>query len=344
MLREQGIELTLSPFLDASGFERMYSTGGAIGNATLATTSLLRRIAQTFQAGGYDLLFVQREAMPFGPGFFEWLYASIGRMPVVLDLDDATYVRYMSPTYGRLGSFFKFFGKTDKLIDRAALVICGNRFIADYVASRGGQSVVIPTVVDENLFSPGEHDNEVPVLGWIGTHSTFQFLETLLPILEPLAEKHRFKLRIVGAGRDDVSVKDVEVENERWSLEREVSDFRDIDIGLYPISTRGDLDPQWIAGKSGFKAVQYMAVGVPFIMTPVGTCAEMGVPGETHFNASSPDDWYTYLDRLLADRDLRIKMGAAGRRHCLEHYSLRKQAEILGSALMQVRSDATAGQ
>ena len=81
----------------------------------------------------------------------------------------------------------------------------------------------------------------------------------------------------------------VEVENAEWELEREVADFQELDIGLYPIETGGSLDSQWLLGKSGFKAIQYMAVGVPFVVTPVGVCAEMGIEGKTHFNAVSTE-------------------------------------------------------
>jgi glycosyltransferase involved in cell wall biosynthesis len=263
---------------------------------------------------------------------------------MVLDLDDATYVRYVSPTYGKVGSFFKFFGKTDKLIERSDLVVCGNRFIAEYVNSKRRKSVVIPTVVDESIFCPVEKANEVPVIGWIGTHSTFPFLETLFPVLIELARKHRFKLKIVGSGRDRVDVAGVEVENAALDLDREVRDFQELDIGLYPISGGGTLDEQWLLGKSGFKAIQYMAVGVPFVMSPVGVGAEMGADGVTHFNAATPEDWYDRLDRLLTDRNLSREMGKAGRQHAVEHYSLEVQAEKLATALKGVRGEFLARQ
>ncbi|MGI8812960.1 MAG: glycosyltransferase family 4 protein [Pyrinomonadaceae bacterium] len=337
-LSDKGIDLTISPFLNASQFGDLYQ-GGTAALAISLSKSFIERIRKTVHIGGYDVLLVQREAMIFGPAIFEWLYQKIGRIPMVLDLDDATYVPYVSPTYGKLGSFFKFFGKTDRLIARSDLVICGNRFIAEYVNSKGRNSVVIPTVVDESIFFPIEKKDEVPVLGWIGTHSTFAFLESLFPVLENLAEKHRYILKIVGSGREVVNLKGIEVINLGWDIDREVDDFQNLDIGLYPITMSESADQQWLLGKSGFKAIQYMSVGVPFVMSPVGVCAEMGIQDVTHFNAASPEDWYNYLHRLLADQKLRREMGKQGRRHSVEHYSLAAQAKLLAESLWKVREN-----
>jgi glycosyltransferase involved in cell wall biosynthesis len=171
------------------------------------------------------------------------------------------------------------------------------------------------------------------VLGWIGTHSTFPYLESIFPVLSSLAKEYEFRLKVVGAGRD-VSVPGVQVENLPWTLAREVADFQSIDVGLYPIDA-SLYSGKWAQGKSGFKAVQYMAVGVPYVATPVGGSAEIGEVGVTHFFASTEDEWYRNLKTLLADADCRRQMGAAGRRHAIEHYGLQDQAEKLAAALRE---------
>lgn len=335
-LRKQGIELTIAPFLEGTQFREFYAGHGIAGKAAGLVGPLFRRIAGIPGAGKYDLLFIQREAMFFGPGIFEWIYQNVGNVPMILDLDDATYVPYVSPSYGRVGSFFKFFGKTDNLIKRADLVICGNRFIADYVESKGADAIVIPTVVDTQVFTPIEKTSEIPVIGWIGTHSTFPFLETLFPVFARLAKTQRFKLRIVGAGKKDVNIDGVETENIDWSIDREVADFQSFDIGLYPITVSSSANEQWILGKSGFKAIQYLAVGVPFVMSPVGVCAEIGEVNATHFNAVSPEDWYNSLSKLISNAELRRSMGANGRKYSLDHYSVPVQASILARAMKSV--------
>ncbi len=335
-LSERGFRVDLRPFLTGEQFREFYRGAGLASKIVGMLEPLLRRVTQVMPSTKYDLLFVQREAMPFGPAIFEWLYQAVGRLPMVLDLDDATYVRYVSPTYGRLGSALKSFGKTDKLIDQSAVVICGNSYIAEHVESRGRKAVVIPTVVDTQIFHPIVRTNDVPVIGWIGTHSTFQFLKTLFPVLRQLAMKHKFRLKVVGSGVNDVSIDGVDAEVLPWSLDREVEDFQSLDIGLYPLDTKSSLDPAWLAGKSGFKAIQYLAVGVPFVMSPVGVCAEIGEHGKTHFNAACEEDWYNSLDKLLLASELRLTMGAAGRLHSIATYNLETQASLLADTLESI--------
>jgi len=273
--------------------------------------------------------------MIFGPPVIEWLLTRALNRPLVLDLDDATYVSYTSPTYGRLGQALKWFRKTDDLIRWSRIVTCGNRAIAEYVSSKGAIARIVPTVVDTEIFQPAARaDPGVPVLGWIGTHSTFPYLQSIFPVLSELAKTHTFRLKVVGAGLSEVSVPGVAVENQPWSLEREVADFQSIDIGLYPIDA-ALYSGKWAAGKSGFKAIQYMAVGVPYVATPVGGSAEIGEVNATHFFASRDAEWQATLATLISDTELRQRMGAAGRLHVVENYGLSAQADKLAAALRE---------
>ena len=334
-LKLKGINLEISPFLDSDSFNSLYKDKNFFKTITKIGSPLLRRTLEITKIKNFDLLFVQREAMFLGPAFFEWIFQKIGKMPLILDLDDATYVQYVSPTYGRVGSFFKFFGKTDNLIEKAQIVICGNRFIAEYVGKKGTKAAIIPTVVDTEISCPIEKDNVIPIVGWIGTHSTFSLLESVFPVLQRLAEKHDFVLKIVGAGREKIHLDGVKVENLTWNLEREVSDFQSLDIGLYPIQTAKSAPQEWILGKSGFKAIQYLAVGIPFVMTPFGICAEIAEPDSTHFNATNDEEWYNSLDKRLSDITLRKKMGESGRQYSLAHYTVATQTEILAEILAE---------
>jgi glycosyltransferase involved in cell wall biosynthesis len=341
-LSDRGISLTIKPFLDSKRFNSLYQRRDMVRTALGLLKAGALRLIDVYRARQADVILIQREAMIFGPPVIEWLSMTIGQCPMVLDLDDATYVAYTSPTYGRLGRALKWFSKTDDLIRWASMVTCGNRAIAAYAEGKGARTRIIPTVVDTDVFVPLPHSSDGPiVLGWIGTHSTFPYLREICPVLQELARTHPFRLKIVGAGTDAVNIPGVEVENLEWKLEREVQDFQSFDVGLYPI------DPSlyaesWAAGKSGFKAIQYMAVGIPFIAAPVGAMAEIGEAGITHFQARTKDEWFQALADLLSDRQLRRTMGEAGRRHVVAHYSLSDQADKLASALHEAMGQGKA--
>jgi glycosyltransferase involved in cell wall biosynthesis len=339
-LAERDVELTIHPFLDSTLFAHLYHQGSFPRTAAGLLKSAFLRLADLNSARTADVILVQREAMMFGPPLIEWLTTKALKRPMVLDLDDATYVSYTSPTYGGVGKALKWFRKTDDLIGWARVVTCGNRAIAEYVSGRGAKARIIPTVVDNELFRPAERgaaDGQA-VLGWIGTHSTYPYLESIFPALRRLAGKHDFRLKIVGSGKDEVSIPGVEVENSTWKMEREVADFQSIDVGLYPLDAA--MYEGWAAGKSGFKAIQYMGVGVPYVATPVGASAEIGEAGVTHFFASTEDEWYGALETLIVDARRRREMGAAGRRHAITNYGLPAQADKLCEALHEAAGRA----
>jgi len=341
-LSERGISLTIRPFLDSKRFNSLYQRRALAYTGLGLLKATVRRLGDVYRTRKADVVLVQREAMIFGPPVIEWLSTRIMGCPMVLDLDDATYVPYTSPTYGKFGKALKWFSKTDDLIRWANVVTCGNRAIAEYAESKGAQTRIIPTVVDTDVFFPKARPFNGPlVLGWIGTHSTFPYLREIFPVLQELAGTYQFRIKIVGAGTSEVNIPGVEVENLEWKLEREVDDFQSFDVGLYPIDPSLYAE-KWAEGKSGFKAIQYMAIGIPFVAAPVGATAYIGEAGVTHFAATTREEWFQALKCLLSDGQLRKTMGASGRRHIVEHYSLSDQADKLARALHEATGFATA--
>jgi glycosyltransferase involved in cell wall biosynthesis len=329
-LADRGITVDFRAFLTPRQFEELYRRRRLARTATGLLASASRRCRDLGAAVAADVILVQREAMLFGPPVFEYILARLLGKPMVLDLDDATYVSYTSPTYGRLAGIVKWFRKTDDLIRWSRVVVCGNRAIADHAALLGAKTVVIPTVVDTERFRPteGARYPGPPTLGWVGSHSTFRYLESIFPAIQRLARTASFRLLVVGSGRDEIDLPGVEVICRPWRLQGEVADFNEIGVGLYPI-----VEEAWSAGKSGFKAIQYMALGIPYVVSPVGACAEIGVTGLTHCTASTPDDWHDALARLLSDPAMGRRMGEAGRSHVLAGYTVPSQADKLADAL-----------
>lgn len=329
LLRAQGIDCELKPFISNAQFARLYRKQSLGRNALGMGFSAAARAFELISAKQWDVVFIQREAALVGPPLFERTIAKVLNIPIVLDLDDPLWIHYTSPIYGRLGSRIRCLNKTGELIRRAAHVVCGNDYIAQYVSELGSQATVLPTIVDTETFAPKDGPEAPPlVIGWIGTHTTLPYLEAIIPALEMLARKHTFKLRVVGGGRA-LRASGVEVEALDWSLGREVEDFRSLDIGLYPL-----IDDDWSRCKSGFKAVQYLCCGVPFVASPVGVVKDIAEQSQGALLASSSDEWFAALDRLLTEQGLRAALGRAGRVFALDQYRFADQAAKLGEILL----------
>jgi len=169
--------------------------------------------------------------------------------------------------------------------------------------------------------NPTDATHRFPVtIGWVGSHSTDPYLDRLLPVFEKLGRMHRFRLKIIGAGRE-FKVPGVEVLNVPWSLEREVLDLADLNIGIYPLP-----DTIWTRGKTGFKPIQYMAMGIPAVCSPVGGVREFIKHGENGLLAVTEDDWIEQLSMLIRDDRLRQSIGDNGRKTVEEWYCVQKQA------------------
>ena len=324
LLAEQGITLDVSPFLSNHVFAGLYDKRHRVQSALGVLAGVGRRTLEMFRLGSYDLVFIQREAALVGPPIIEWLARR--RVPFVLDLDDPTYLDRPSDVYGSIVGAMKWPGKTRRLIEWADHVVCGNNEIAAYVARHQIPATVIPTIVDVDRYVPrASREPGDLVVGWIGTHSTFVYFRSVLPVLRRLATSHRFKLRLVGAGTVDVPVDGIAVDLRPWQLDRELPDLQSFDVGVYPI-----LAEPWAEGKSGFKAVQYLACGIPYVASPVGVVASIGIPGVTHLGARTEEEWFTALSRLLSDGPLREEMSRKGREYAVEHFSIRRSAGMLG--------------
>lgn len=331
-LRSAGFDVTISPFYTPEFFRLVYQRGRYLRKAWSFSVLALRRLRELFTLGEYDLVLLYREAIPLGPPLIEWLVARRG-LPIVYDFDDAIFLPNVSEA-NRAFAFLKNPGRVARIIDLSRHVVVGNEYLAAYARQHNPAVTVIPTAVDTDRFVPrtAPVKPERPlVVGWIGSPTTFPYLEALAGVLREVARRHEFILKVSGAGRP-VSFPGVTTEEVPWSLAAEVSLFNTCDIGVYPLT-----DDEWSKGKCGFKAIQCLACGVPVVAAAVGVNREIIEDGVNGFLAATPAEWVAKLERLLTDAPLRARLAAAGRRTIEERYSVQvtapRLAAVLASAL-----------
>ena len=314
-LEGENIHACVRPFVSKQFFRILYEKGRWVEKGIYFAVSLLKRVGDLYRALGSDVVFIHREACPVGPPLFEgcfWLM----RKPIIFDFDDAIFLPDSS-LLGPAWRFLKCSWKVQYIIRMSTAVIVANRYLENYVRQYHRRVTVVPTVVDTEQFQVKQHHNEngSPVIGWIGTASTAGYLEKVFPVLEELSKRYRFILRVVGSSKK-VALSGVPVENCRWSLEEDGSFYRNMDIGIYPLP-----DNPWARGKAAFKAIQYMAAGVPVVASPVGMNAEVIQDGVNGFLASTEGEWLQKLSLLVEQPDLRKKLGQAGRKTVEERYA-----------------------
>jgi glycosyltransferase involved in cell wall biosynthesis len=327
-LRDAGFDVTISPFYTREYFRLVYQPGRYLTKAAKFLGLAVRRYLELLKVREYDLIFLYREAIPLGPPLLEWLLAKTG-VPIVYDFDDAIFLPSVSEA-NRVISFLKQPSRVASILKYSRRVVVGNEFLAAYARRHNSAVTVIPTAVDTTRFRP-RADQAVratkPVVGWIGSPTTFPYLEALADVLREVASKHPFTLKVSGAGRP-VNFPGIEVQEVPWSMADEVSLFNSCDIGVYPLT-----DDDWSRGKCGFKAIQCMACGVPVVAAAVGVNREIIVDGVNSFLAASREEWIDKLGQLLSDSALRSRMAAAGRKTIEDRYSLRVTAPQLATVL-----------
>lgn len=216
----------------------------------------------------------------------------------------------------------------------SSLVVCGNRYLAAEATQHSGDVVLIPTAVDTERFHPRERiaTNDLVTIGWTGSSSTNRYLNEILPVIAELTGGVRLKVLSSDTRDLDFSrLGRVPYEFVSWSAEREVPETASFDIGLMPLP-----DNAWTRGKCGCKALQYMALGIAAVCSPVGVNADIIDHGRNGYLAATPQEWSRILNQLVADPQARQTVGEAGRRRVEEAYSLTIQAERLVAAVERV--------
>jgi glycosyltransferase involved in cell wall biosynthesis len=336
-LEANGFDVTVDSFFTPSFFKLLYRKGRYPRKVVIFCGLAARRLASVLSARRYDLIFMYREAFPIGPPIVERFLAG-GAARVVLDFDDAIYLRNASEANWFVASL-KFVRKMGTIVRLADRVTVGNEYLAAYARAYNPAVVTIPTCVDTTRFVPraAAAAASKPVVGWIGSPTTTPYLAGLGDVLRTTSAQHPFVLRVSGAS-DELRLDGVDVRKEPWTLAREVELFSTCDVGVYPLT-----DDEWSRGKCGFKAIQFMACGVPVVASAVGVNKDIISDGVNGFLASTPQEWVEKLGRLLVDPGLRARFGVAGRKTVEERYSLRVQAPRLLAALRETLNGTRQG-
>jgi glycosyltransferase involved in cell wall biosynthesis len=321
-----GVECEVLPFLPAASLLHKYHHGHY--RARDLAHAYFRRIRVLLGKKEFDVIWIEKESLPWFPAWFE--RHLLGGRRYVMDFDDAIFHNY---DLHRSGWVRLLLGRRiDRLMAEASLVIAGNRYLADRaVASGAGRVEILPTVVDLTRYAPkaAYSIHTGPRIVWIGSPSSLQYLKALAEPLAALAKQRTYTLRVIGGAA--FTIPGVDVESLAWSVEMEAFAIADCDVGIMPLH-----DSPWEQGKCAYKLIQYMACGLPTVAAPIGANRDVLVHGETGLFANSPQEWINCLATLLDNESMRQRMGRAGRLRVEAEYSLQVMAPRLVQLLNEV--------
>ncbi|MGC9331216.1 MAG: glycosyltransferase family 4 protein [Bacteroidales bacterium] len=317
-MKSNGWEITYSNIISEKDDDVFYASGHYFGKFFIMLKAFFYRIKDVRRAKQYDAVFIYREVFMLGTTRFEKKLASLN-IPVVYDFDDSIWINDTSIGNQNL-RWIKQPQKTKKICGYADVVTVGNQYLARYAMQYNADVRVFPTVIDVDYHKPcRKNDANVITIGWTGTEPTLKHFETAIPVLKRLYRKYGDKIRFRIIVNFTYQCPEIPVEVVQWDKSTEIKDLSEIHIGIMPLP-----DNNWTRGKCGFKGLQYMALEIPTIMSPVGVNTEIIQDGKNGYLASTDDEWVGKISALVESPALRNKLGKAGRKTVVDKYS--KQA------------------
>jgi glycosyltransferase involved in cell wall biosynthesis len=320
-LNESGIEFEVHSFLSDYAWKILYRPGHFFRKALLIKLGFLKRIGLMFRCSSFDFIFIHREAAPIGPPLFEFILVRLLQKKIIYDFDDAIWVKNYSES-NRFFAFLKSHRNTETICRWAYKVSCGNDYLCQFAQQFNSNVVYNPTTIDtENYHNKIRHQTKDKfVIGWTGSHSTIKYLDGLVPVLAQLEKKYTFEFRVISDVKPDLALDSLVFV--KWQKETEIDDLLEFSVGVMPL-----VHDQWSEGKCGFKALQYMALGIPALVSPVGVNTKIVDHGLNGFICQTNEDWLEKLEILMNDFELLQRISKETRAKIIRDYSVHSNRE-----------------
>ncbi|MEO6453692.1 MAG: glycosyltransferase [Ginsengibacter sp.] len=320
ILKENNIVFDVQSFIDESTRKIIYQEGYYFQKIFGVIKGFSKRLIGLLKVPQYDFIVVYREASPVGPPVFEWIYTHIFRKKLIFDFDDSIWVPLVSDN-NRWIRFTKCSWKIKYICRWSYKISVGNMYLYNYAVKYNSNSILNPTCVDTEYRhnTLKSHDTEKVCIGWTGTFSTLVYLNQIVGVLQELEEKYSFDFIVIADKNPQLPLKGFKFL--KWNKETEITDLLQINIGIMPLS-----DTEFERGKCGFKIIQFLALGIPGVASPVGVNKNIIEENVNGFLCNSNEQWYLALEMLLNNKTLREKMGMAGRDKVEKNYSIKSNA------------------
>lgn len=318
-LKQHSYDYKFSYLITAKNDKLFYAQGKTFLKFLLLIKFFIQRLRDALIARKYDIVFVQREAYYLGITLFEWLFSKQSKL--IYDFDDSIWLPNVSDA-NKSFNWLKKPEKTSKIISYAHLVFAGNKFLYDYAVKFNKNVKIVPTTINTEEYKRINVQRERAgiCIGWSGSITTIQHFQWAEPFLKKIKKKYGEKIYFKVIGDENYENKELEIKGLPWRKEDELKHLSSFDIGIMPLP-----DDDWSRGKCGLKGLQYMALEIPTIMSPVGVNTEIIIDGVNGFLAKDEYEWIEKISLLVESEELRKTIGKNGRQTVIEKYSFDRE-------------------
>jgi glycosyltransferase involved in cell wall biosynthesis len=316
IFEKNGFDYEIEPFIDEKFWKILYKKGNLHLKVYFTIISYFKRYLLLFRLNQYDIVYCHLWITPHGFPLYEFLTLKFAKK-IIFDIDDLIFLGHSSNA-NKIFQFTKGRKKPIFLMKKADHVITCTPYLDSFVRKYNINTTDISSTVNTNNYLPvnnysNDHDL---IIGWSGSHSTSKYIYLLEDVLKSISNKYKIKIHVLG----DESFQIDGLSNLRsmaWSEETEIQEMQRFDIGIYPLP-----DEEWVLGKSGLKAIQYMALGIPTVATAIGANYRVIDDGVSGSLVKTNQEWERAIIAYIEDPELRRRHGLAARKKIEEYYSI----------------------
>ena len=314
-LSQNGYKIEVIPFFNLSTYKIIYTNSNFLRKVFGTLQGYFFRILNLYKVYKSDGIYIFLNVVPLGPSLIEWLYIKLAKK-TIYDIDDMVF-QLRTTSSNKISKYFKSKGRYYFLLKEANHCITCTPELDKIAKKYNKNTTDISSTINTKTYIPVNTYNkkEDLIIGWTGSHSTVSYLHLLDDVLKQLAKKYTFKLLVMGT--DSFKISGVNVECVKWSTQKEIPTLQRMDIGIYPLP-----NDEWIKGKSGLKALQYMAMGIPVVASNLGCNDRVIENNISGLLVNTMEEWHKSISDLIEQDNLRRFLGQNARLRVEKYYSI----------------------
>lgn len=259
------------------------------------------------------IVYIGAELFPAIPFVFERILIK-RKIPYIIEFDDAVFEKYEKNKFVYLRKVYR--KKFQIVIEHASHIICGSQYLKDYCIKWNKEVTIIPTSVDKNKYNVELKHSHTFIIGWIGSPTSSKYLSIVIPALKKLSKERDFILYLIGFDKTQESIlKGINYNIIKWDEDSEISHIAEFNVGIMPLT-----DEPFSRGKCAFKLIQYMAIGIPTISTPLQSNIDIDA-GAGNLFASNTQEWIDSIKFYMNNKETALQIGKRNREIAIANYT-----------------------